>query len=113
MSRAARAPETADSRNEWLRCPEARLWRVVVQRAILDAFAAPGKGGATVSDTVEAQQWLAGGRRDLRLVCDFAGIDADMIHSWAIEMARDGWPRHRFEVWKQIARGLENERAAA
>ncbi len=106
-------PAHLDSRNEWNTSAEARLWRVVLQRAIIDAFTPPGKNGATARETEEAQTWLAGGGRDLRLACECAGIDAGMVAAWALEMSRDGWPRHRFDVYKQIVRGMENERAAA
>ncbi len=112
MGRAKPVPETLDSRRERSNSRETRLWRVVLQRAIIDAFASPGKGGATVRETVEAQQWLSDGGSDLALACEGAGIDAGMVESWAQEMDRDGWPRHRFNVYRQIARGLESSIAA-
>jgi len=112
MARATRSPTTLDSRRERSHSRESKLWRVVLQRAILDAFAMPGKGGATVRETVEAQQWLSDGGSDLAEACEGAGIDAGMVESWAREMATEGWPRQRFAVWKRIARGLENQIAA-
>ena len=113
MSRPKRTPPTLDSRNGWNTSAEARLWRVVLQRAIIDAFTPPGKNGATARETDDAQRWLAGGRRDLRLVCECADIDAGMVANWAQEMSEQGWPRHRYEIYRQIVRGMENERAAA
>ncbi len=112
MSRAKQVPTTLDSRRERSHSRSARLWRVVIQRAIIDAFAMPGKGGATVRDTVEAKKWLAEGGSDLAFACEGAGIDAGMVESWAREMAAEGWPRHRFAVWKRIARGLDSSIAA-
>ena len=112
MSGATPTPQTTDSRRERGRGIETRLWRVVIQRAIIDAFAKPGKGGATARETVEAREWLAEGEGegDLHLVAEFASIDGGMIQSWALEMQAQGWPRSRYEVYRQIARGLENER---
>ena len=113
MSRPKATPVTLDSRNEWNRSAQAQLWRCVLQRAIIDAFTPPGKNGATDRETAEAQRWLAGGGRDLRLACECAGIDAGMVSAWAQEMGREGWPRHRYEVYRQIVRGMENDRVAA
>lgn len=107
MSRAKLVPAFTDSLGGYSRIPVARLWRVVLWRAILDAFALPGRGGSTVRETIEAQNWLTGGGNDLAFVCEFVGIDADMINTWAKEMSRDGWPRHRFEAWKTIVREME------
>ena len=107
MSRARQVPAFTDSQNPYSRIPAARLWRVVLWRAILDAFALPGRGGSTVRETIEAQNWLIGGGKDLAFVCEFVGIDAGMINAWAQEMDRDGWPRHRFEAWKTIIREME------
>jgi len=112
MARATRSPTTLDSRRERSHSRESKLWRVVIQRAILDAFAMPGKGGATVRETVEAQRWLAEGGSDLAEACEGAGIDSGMVESWAQEMAAEGWQRHRFNVWKRIARGMETSIAA-
>ncbi len=112
MSRVTRVPTTLDSRRERVHSRESKLWRVVLQRAIVDAFAMPGKGGATVREAVEAQQWLAEGGSDLAFACEGAGIDAEMIEFWARDMAAEGWPRHRYKDWQQIARGLENKIAA-
>jgi hypothetical protein len=112
MGRAKPVPTTLDSRRERSHSRESKLWRVVLQRAILDAFAQPGKGGATVRDTVEAQRWLADGGSDLAFACEGAGLDSGMIESWARDMVRDGWPRHRYEVYRQIARGLDSSIAA-
>ncbi len=112
MGRAKPVPETLDSRRERSHSRESKLWRVVLQRAIVDAFASPGKGGATVRETVEAQSWLAEGGDDLAEACEGAGIDAGMVESWAREMATEGWPRHRFVIWQRVARGLETSIAA-
>ena len=113
MSRAKPTPAHLDSRNEWNYSPEAQLWRCVLQRAIIDGFTKPGKNGATARETADAQTWLAGGGRDLQLACECAGIDAGMVSAWAQEMGEQGWPRHRYEVYRQIVRGMENDRAAA
>jgi len=112
MGRAKPVPETLDSHRERSHSRSARLWRVVIRRAIIDAFASPGKGGATVRETVEAQRWLTEGGKDLALVCEGAGIDAGMIQDWARGMAAEGWPRHRYDVWRRIARGIETSIAA-
>ncbi len=112
MIRVTRVPTTLDSRRGRINSRSARLWRVVIQRTILDAFAQPGKGGATVREAVEAQRWLTDGGRDLALACEGASIDAGMIQSWAADMASEGWPRHRFNVWKRIARGLDSSVSA-
>lgn len=53
MSRATRVPETTDSRNERDHSVEARLWRVVLQRAILDALTNIGAA------TFDARNWLS------------------------------------------------------
>jgi hypothetical protein len=113
MSRARQVPEFTDSQGGYNRSKEARLWRAVIHRAILDAFALPGRGGSTVRETIEAQDWLIEGGKDFAFVCEHAGIDAGMINAWALEMCREEWPRHRFEVWKQIIRSQEYERAVA
>ncbi len=105
-SRAKRPPTTLDCKRERSNSREAKLWRVVFQRAILDAFASPGKGGATVRDTVDAQDWLAGGGRDLALACEGADLDVGMVETWAADMAAQGWPRTRFIIWKRIARAM-------
>ncbi len=90
MSRPKPTPAHLDSRNEWNTSAQARLWRVVLQRAIIDAFTPPGKNGATARETEEAQTWLAGGGRDLRLACECAGIDAGMVSAWALMMPANG-----------------------
>ena len=113
MSRAKLVPAFTDSRNLYSRMPSARLWRVVLWRAILDAFALPGRGGSTVRETIEAQDWLTGGGKDFALVCELAGIDAEMINAWALEMGREEWPRHRYDAWKTIIREMEHGRKAA
>ena len=113
MSRARHVPETLDSHSGYDRSPAARLWRVVLHRAIVDAFARPGRSGSTVRETIEAQDWLIKGGKDFAFVCELAGTDAEMINAWALEMCREEWPRHRFEVWKQIIRSQEYERAVA
>ena len=106
MSRARRVPQTTDSRNGFDRSLEARLWRVVLWRAILDAFALPGRGGSTVRETIEAQKWLTGGGKDFAFVCELVGIDADMINAWAKEMSGEEWPRHRYDEWKTKVREM-------
>ena len=106
MGRAKPVPETLDSRRERSHSRESKLWRVVLQRAIIDAFASPGRGGATVRETVEAQSWLAEGGSDLAEACEGAGIDAGMMCKWGQAMREQGWPRHRYEVWRQLARGM-------
>jgi hypothetical protein len=113
MSRARHVPATLDSQNLYSRTPAARLWRVVLHRAIVDAFALPGRGGSTVRETIEAQDWLIKGGNDLALVCELAGSDAEMINTWAKEMGREGWPRHRFNAWKTIIREMEQGKKAA
>ena len=113
MSRPKATPPYLDSRNEWNTSVQARLWRAILQRAIIDAFTPPGKNGATARETDDAQTWLAGRRRGLQLVCECAGIDPGMVSAWAQEMSEQGWPRYSFENYRQIVRGMENERAAA
>jgi hypothetical protein len=109
---AKHVPGTLDSKRERINSCEARLWRVVLRQAILDAFAGPGRGGATVREADEARNWLTDGGADLVLACEGAGIDAGMVKSWAREMAAAGWPRHNFNLYRQIARGLESSIAA-
>jgi HK97 family phage major capsid protein len=53
MARAKHVPTTLDSRRERSHSRESKLWRVVLQRAITDAFASPGKGGATVRESAK------------------------------------------------------------
>ena len=113
MSRARQVPQTIDSRNEYNRSPSARLWRAVLHRAILDAFALPGRGGSTVRETIEAQEWLTGGGKDFALVCELAGIDAEMINARAKGWDREEWPRHRYDAWKTIIREMEQGKKAA
>ena len=113
MSRAKRTPEVMDSRNERDNSPAGKLWRVVLQLAISDAFAKPDTDGTLFGKTVEARDWLTEGGRELRDVCEFAGIEAGMVNAWALEMERDQWPMHRFEQWKQIARERKIGRIAA
>ena len=113
MSRAKVTPATLDSRGDRDHSPEAKLWRAVIHRALLDAFTKPDRSGDPFRETVEARGWLTRGGCNLRDVCEFAGIDAGMINAWALEMERDGWPMHRFEQWKQIARERKNERIGA
>ena len=113
MSRAKRTPEVMDSRNERDHSPVGKMWRVVLQLAISDAFAKPDTDGTPFRKTVEARGWLTEGGRDLRDVCEFAGIEAGMVNTWALEMERDRWPMHRFEQWKLAARERKNGRIAA
>ncbi len=80
---------------------------MVLYRAIVDAFAAPGKDGTTVREALEAQQWLAVGGHWLAFACEGGDIDVGMIKSWAGDMAAKGWPRHQYEMWKMIARELK------
>ena len=67
MSNVTRVPTTTDSHRQRLKTPETKLWMEVLQRAIIDAFASPGKDGATVREAVEAQNWLTRGGGDLAL----------------------------------------------
>jgi len=107
MSRSKRTPETTDSRNERDHSVEARLWRCVLHRAVLEALTNIGAA------TVEARNWLTGGGSDLLLVCEFAGLDAGMVNAWALEMQADGWPMERAEEYRQRARGHGQRRMAA
>ncbi len=70
----------------------------------MDAFAQPGRDGATVREAVEAQRWLTCGGSDLALACEGASIDPGMVETWAADMAAQAWPRHRYIIWKRIAR---------
>ncbi len=103
MSRAKSPPTTLDSRRGRLNCPETKLWMQVLQRAIIDAFAEPGRDGSTVREAVEAQQWLAGGGPGLALACEAINLNTEMVQTWAADMATQGWPRARYVIWKRIA----------
>ncbi|MCZ6483616.1 MAG: hypothetical protein O6757_10300, partial [Alphaproteobacteria bacterium] len=59
----------------------------VLQRAIIDAFTDPGKGGATMRDAAEAQRWLTRGGDDLALACEAINIDPGMVETWGADMA--------------------------
>ncbi len=106
MSNAKTPPTTLDSRRERINCPETKLWLRVLQLAVIDAFAEPGRDGATVRETVEAQQWLSDGGSDLALACEAVNIDPGMVETWAADMAAQGWPRTRYIIWKHIARAM-------
>ena len=100
MSRAKRVPVFTDSHGGYSRMPVAQLWRAVIHRAIVDAFALPGRGSSTVRETIEAQNWLTKGGEELAFACELAGIDAGMINVRAKEWGREEWPRHLYDEWK-------------
>ena len=52
-SRTKKTPEATDSRGGRDHSPEARLWRCVIHRALLDAFA---KGGTQLRETAQARK---------------------------------------------------------
>ncbi len=106
MSSVTRVPVTTDSSRQRLKCPETKLFLQVLQLAVIDAFAAPGKNGVTVREAVEAQRWLTCGGDDLALVCSAVNIDPGMVETWAADMAAQGWPRTRYIIWKRIARAM-------
>ncbi len=106
MGNVTRVPTTTDSSRQRRKSPEVKLWLAVLQRAIYDAFTDPGKGGATMRDAVEAQRWLTRGGDDLALACEAVNIDAGMVETWAADMAAESWPRHRYIIWKRIAREM-------
>ena len=106
MSNVTRVPTTTDSHRQRLKTPETKLWMEVLQRAIIDAFASPGKDVATVREAVEAQNWLTRGGGDLALACDAINLDPGMVETWAADMASQGWPRHRYLIWKLTAREM-------
>ena len=110
MGSAKPTPETLDARNERDAGMASRLCRTVIYRAIVDAFALPGRGGSTVRETLDAQDWLTTGGEDFALVCELAGIDAGTISARAKEWCREEWPRHRFDEWKTIIREMEQRR---
>ncbi len=103
MGKVTRVPGTTDSSRQRRKSSETKLWMAVLQRAIIDAFTDPGKGGATMRDAVEAQNWLTRGGDDLALACEAINLDAGVVETWAAVMAAQNWPRHRFIVWKRIA----------
>ena len=78
----------------------------VLQRAVIDAFAEPGRDGTTVRDAVDAQNWLTRGGNDLALACEAINLDPGMVETWAAEMAAKGWPRARYVIWTRIARAM-------
>jgi hypothetical protein len=98
---------TTDSRRERFKSPQTKLWLQVLQLAVIDAFAAPGKNGVTVREAVEAQRWLTRGGDDLALVCEAVNLDPGMVETWAADMAAQAWPRHRYVVWKRIASAMK------
>ena len=108
MSSSKKTPPALDSRRERGRGIETRLWRIVVQRALLDALS-----GKSLRETAEARKWLTGGGGDLRLVAELADLDADMIVTWALWMQADGWPKERAEEYRRRARDHEQRRMAA
>ena len=87
MSSSKKPPPVLDSRNERDRSVEARLWRCVLHRAVLEALS-----GKPLRETVEAREWLTGAEGDFRLVCELAEIDAGVVNDWALWMQADGWP---------------------
>ena len=106
MGKVTKVPTTTDCRRQRLKTPEVKLWMEVLQRAILDAFAEPGRDGATVRDAVEAQRWLTRGGNDLALACEAVNIDPGMVETWAADMESQGWPRYRYLIWKLTAREM-------
>jgi hypothetical protein len=113
LGRSKRIPKTFDTRNARDTSPAAKLWISVIHMAVLDAFTKPDADGVLFRKTVEAREWLTGGGRDLRDVCEFASQSADKLNAWALEMEREQWPLHRLNDFKQIARGQKTERIAA
>ena len=107
MGKVTRVPGVTDSSRQRLKGPEVKLWMAVLQRAILDAFTDPGKGGATMRDAVEAQNWLTRGGDNLAVACEAINIDPGMVQTWAADMAAQAWPRHRFTIWTRIAREMK------
>ncbi len=105
MSRVTKVPTTTDSQRGRINSPETKLWMQVLQRAIIDAFAEPGRDGATVREAVEAQQWLTSAA-DMAFACEAINLDAGMVETWAAEMAAKGWPRARYVIWTRIARAM-------
>ena len=107
MGKVTRVPGTTDSSRQRRKSLEVKLWMAVLQRAIFDAFASPGKGGATVRDAVEAQNWLTRGGDNLAVACEAINIDPGMVQTWAADMAAESWPRYRFTIWTRIAREMK------
>lgn len=59
--------------------PEQILWQSVLLKAITDAAAINPAGDENKRAKTDADNWLRGGGRDFRRVCDFAGFDPDFI----------------------------------
>ncbi len=106
MGKVTRVPETTDFSRQRRKSPEVRLWMAVLQRAIIDAFMDPGKGGATVRDAIAAQNWLAKGGDNLALACEAINIDVGMVASWGADMESQNWPRQRYVIWVLMARNM-------
>lgn len=68
---------------------ERRLWRAVLEQAYEDAEGIAIEVGTALApiERVRAQRYLRADslpeRKDLSLVCDFAGVPADRVYLWA------------------------------
>jgi len=74
---------------------ESALWRAVLAQALHDAATGPRRRHrpplsaerARVRD--QARDWLTGGGRDFRQVCDLADLDALAVHAAAVVAIRE------------------------
>ena len=82
--------------------PEQDLWCAVLHRAFLDATTPlrPRLPDARIDpqrnariDARAAQAWLLGGSAEMRIVCEWAGQEPDIIRHAAESLRRRGWPK--------------------
>ncbi len=100
------------------------LWRRVIAQAFLDATypnpTANRKQGGQGSrpamvEQRQARAWLTGNSPDFALVCEFAGLNAEMVRGRASDLERQGWPAQDFPYRgetkrDQLARARDSRR---
>lgn len=97
--------------NQSLNCPAApalfdgrALWSAVIVRAVDDAttlnaslLGSGGRAGDGIRVRQEARDWLTGGGRDFREVCELAGLDPAGVQRRMLSIADAGWPREALD----------------
>ena len=77
-----------------MKTPKEQLWHAVIDRALQDAtsclrpgrrFAQHGSNTGN-SDVHHARSWFRRPSRDFTMVCDFAGLDPDVVRRRALKL---------------------------
>ena len=77
---------------------EQRLWRAVVDKALLDATdynptEKPTSGGTSVFEQTNARNWLSSDSRNFRIVCEYADYEPKWVREQAKTLRANNWKR--------------------